>query len=53
MLPCNVIVQQAGVGKVEVASIDPRSAMERIGNPSLTDLAHEVADRLSRVISSI
>lgn len=53
MLPCNVIVQQVSLGKIEVASIDPRSGMERIGNPALTDLAREVADRLSRVISSI
>jgi uncharacterized protein (DUF302 family) len=53
MLPCNVIVQEAGVGKVEVAAIDPRIAMERVGNPALTDLANEVADRLTHVISAI
>jgi hypothetical protein len=41
------------MGKVDVASIDPRSAMERVGDPDLTDLAREVADSLSRVISSI
>jgi uncharacterized protein (DUF302 family) len=53
MLPCNVIVQDAGAGKIEVASIDPRAAMERIGNPSLAELAREVADRLTRAISAI
>jgi uncharacterized protein (DUF302 family) len=53
MLPCNVIVQEAGAGKVEVASIDPRAAMERVGNPGLAGLAHEVADKLTRVISAI
>ena len=53
MLPCNVIVQEAGAGKVEVASIDPRTAMERVGNPALADLAREVAERLNRVISAI
>ena len=53
MLPCNVIVQEAGVGKVEVAAIDPRIAMERVGNPALTDLANEVADKLARVIPVI
>lgn len=53
MLPCNVIVQDAGAGKTEVAAIDPRAAMERIGNPVLADLASEVADRLTRVISAI
>ena len=53
MLPCNVIVQEAGTGKVEVAAIDPRIAMERVGNPALMDLANEVAGKLARVISTI
>jgi uncharacterized protein (DUF302 family) len=53
MLPCNVIVHEAGAGKIEVAAIDPRAAMERVGNPALTDLANEVADKLTRVISAI
>jgi uncharacterized protein (DUF302 family) len=52
MLPCNVIVQEAGAGKIEVASIDPRAAMEGVGNPALADVAREVADRLARVISA-
>ena len=53
MLPCNVIVQDAGAGKIEVAAIDPRTVMERVGNPALTDLANEVADKLTRVISAL
>ena len=53
MLPCNVIAQDAGAGKIEVATVDPRAAMERIGNPALADLAREVADKLTRVISAI
>jgi uncharacterized protein (DUF302 family) len=53
MLPCNVIVQEAGAGKIEVAAIDPRAAMERVGNPALTDLAREVAEKLARVVSTI
>jgi uncharacterized protein (DUF302 family) len=52
MLPCNVIVQEAGAGKIEVASINPRAAMDRVGNPVLADVAREVADRLTRVISA-
>lgn len=52
MLPCNVIVQESGAGKIEVASIDPRAAMARVGNPALADVAREVADRLARVISA-
>jgi uncharacterized protein (DUF302 family) len=53
MLPCNVIVQEAAAGKIEVAAIDPRTAMERVGNPVLADLAREVADKLTRVVSTI
>jgi uncharacterized protein (DUF302 family) len=52
MLPCNVVVQEVGAGKIEVASIDPRAAMDRLGNPALADVAREVADRLTRVISA-
>ncbi|MGD0761734.1 MAG: DUF302 domain-containing protein [Roseiarcus sp.] len=53
MLPCNVIVQDAGAGKTEVAAIDPRAAMERIGNPALSELAGEVAQRLARVLQTL
>ncbi|MFZ1964204.1 MAG: DUF302 domain-containing protein [Roseiarcus sp.] len=53
MLPCNVIVQDAGAGKTEVAAIDPRAAMERIGNPALSELAEEVAQRLARVLQAL
>jgi hypothetical protein len=53
MLPCNVIVQEAGVGKVEVAAIDPSAAMERTGNPALTDLAREAGNKLTTVISGL
>jgi uncharacterized protein (DUF302 family) len=53
MLPCNVIVQDADAGKTEVAAIDPRAAMERIGNPALSELAEEVAQRFARVLQAL
>jgi uncharacterized protein (DUF302 family) len=53
MLPCNVIVQEAGAGKTEVAAIDPRAAMERVGNPALVELAREVATRLGRALAAL
>jgi uncharacterized protein (DUF302 family) len=53
MLPCNVIVQGAGDGKVQVAAIDPRAAMGRVGNPAIGRPGREVADRLTRVLSAI
>ena len=52
MLPCNVIVQAIEGGTTEIAAIDPRAAMERIGNPALSALATEVAERLTRAIDA-
>jgi len=53
MLPCNVIVQEAEADKTEIAAIDPRAAMERVGNPALAEIAQEVADRLERVVAAV
>ncbi len=53
MLPCNVIVQDLGAGKVEVAAIDPRAAMQQIGNPELAKIASEVAQKLEAVIAAV
>ncbi len=52
MLPCNVIVQALENGHAEIAAIDPRAAMERIGNPALAALASEVAERLARAVTA-
>jgi hypothetical protein len=48
MLPCNVIVQETAPGRAEIAAIDPRAAMERVGNPALVEIARDVAGRLER-----
>ena len=53
MLPCNVLVQDLGDGRVEVAAIDPVGTMERIGNPKLTELARLVRSKLSAVIARL
>lgn len=53
LLPCNVIVRDAGPGHVEVAAIDPVSSMERTGNIQLTSLAAEVRDRLQRAVDAL
>lgn len=52
MPPCNVVVAE-GDGGVEISAIDPRAAMRQIGNPALSEIAEEVAARLSRVVASI
>ena len=53
MLPCNVIVQERAEGGVELAAIDPRAAMQRVGNPALAAVAEEVAERLARALHAV
>ena len=53
MLPCNVIVQDAGDGKTEVAAVDPLVAMSRVENPDLEPVAKEVRAKLQRVIENL
>ncbi len=52
-LPCNVIVQDAGDGKTEVAAVDPLVAMSRVENAELEPVAKEVQAKLQRVIESL
>ncbi len=53
LLPCNVIVQDAGDGKTEVAAIDPAASMQTVENASLADVADEVRSKLKKVIENI
>lgn len=53
MLPCNVVVQDIGGGKVEIAAVDPVASMTSIDNPRLKQLAAEVRDALKRVVASL
>lgn len=52
-LPCNVVVQDAGGGKTEVAAVDPMVAMSRVENPNLEPVAKEVQAKLQRVIENL
>ena len=53
MLPCNVVVQDAGDGRAEVAAIDPVASMQAIENPRLKQAAESVRDKLQRVIAAL
>ena len=53
MLPCNVVVQDAGGGKTEVAAIDPVASMQAIDNPKLREAAQQVQGMLKKVIDSL
>jgi uncharacterized protein (DUF302 family) len=53
MLPCNVIVRDAGNGQTEVAAIDPVASMMAIDNPALRIAAQEVRAKLERAIKNL
>lgn len=53
MLPCNVIMQDAGEGKVMVSAVDPVASMQAVQNESLAEIATEVQQKLKRVIDNL
>ncbi len=53
MLPCNVVVRDAGNGQIEVAAIDPVASMQAIDNPALKVAAEQVRAKLERVIANL
>ena len=53
MLPCNVILQQADKGHIEVSAVDPIASMQGVGNPALAPIAGEVQDMLKQVIEGL
>ncbi len=53
MLPCNVIVQELGESKVEIAAVDPIASMQAVQNPSLGEIAAQVQAKLRKVIESL
>ena len=53
MLPCNVILQQHGDGRVEISAVDPVASMQAIGNPTLENIAGKVRDMLRQVVAEI
>ena len=53
MLPCNVIVQQVGEGRSEVAAVDPVASMQAIENPELATIAGEVRELLKGIVAGL
>ena len=53
MLPCNVVVQETGAGKVEIAAIDPVASMAAIDNPRLKEAAETVRAKLKKAVESL
>ncbi|MAM10028.1 DUF302 domain-containing protein [Ancylobacter sp. VNQ12] len=53
MLPCNVVIQDIGEGRTEVAAIDPVASMQAIDNPELKRAAEQVRGKLKLVIDRL
>ena len=53
MLPCNVVVQEKALGKVEVTSIDPVASMAAVDNPRLRTVGEQIRAKLKRVIDNM
>ena len=53
MLPCNVIVREAGGGEVEVAAVDPVASMQAVENPALRGVAKTVRQKLKNVVDRL
>ena len=53
MLPCNVVVRDAGNGQTEVAAIDPVASMQAIDNPELKRAAEQVRAKLQQVVEGL
>ena len=53
MLPCNVVVQEIGGGKIEVSAVDPVASMQAIENPKLAAVARTVQAKLKAVVAGL
>lgn len=53
MLPCNVIVRDAGGGATEVAAVDPVASMQAIENPALAQKARAVRAKLQAALQHL
>lgn len=53
LLPCNVIVYEAGDGGSIVEALDPEAALGIVGNPALQPIAREAKQRLEKALASL
>ena len=52
-LPCHIVVQDLGGGKIKVSSIDPIAPMSAVANPELESIGMEVQRVLKGVIERL
>ncbi len=53
LLPCNVVVQELGEGRIEIDIINPLVAMHVVENNAMELIATEIHDKLEKVANSL
>lgn len=53
LMPCNVLVQQVGENRTEVAAMDPEGAMMAVENQEVKCIGGEVRLKLKRLIEEL
>jgi uncharacterized protein (DUF302 family) len=53
LLPCNVIIQDAGDGYTEVAAVDPQESMKMVNEKEVADIAAAIRNKLVNALDSI
>ena len=53
LLPCNVIIQQADKGYIEVAAVNPLESMKMINNPEVARIAVLIRQKLENALNNI
>jgi uncharacterized protein (DUF302 family) len=53
MLPCNVLIIEQGVSKIEVAIVNPLTTMQAIVNTGLNTVAQQVSQKLKMISENL
>ena len=53
MLPCNVIVQEVGADRTEIAAIDPVASMMSVDNEKLKPVAEQIQKKLKKIVEEL
>lgn len=53
LLPCNVVIQEAAGGEIEITAVNPMESMSAVHNENLESIAKEVSMKLQTVVESL
>lgn len=53
MLPCNVVLHDAGEGQTEIATVDPVASMAAVENDAPGEIAEEIRERQRKTVYSV